>query len=234
MSPEIYPNNYSEKTEMNFEQARFNMVEQQIRPWQVLDQQVLDVFLKTPREIFVPPSHRQLAFADTPIPLPHKQCMMPPVVEGRMLQALHITSNDTVLEIGTGTGYMTACLAQLAKNVFSVDIYQDFVDEANKTLANLGFNNTTLTVGDASQQWDEQGNYDVIAITGALASIPEYYKNALAINGRLFVIVGQPDQPTLEAMLITRTSASQWMQESLFETHIPHLINATLTKPFIF
>lgn len=219
---------------MNLEQARFNMVEQQIRPWQVLDQRVLDVILKTPREIFVPESHSKLAFADTPVPLPHKQCMMPPILEGRMLQVLNIRNTDTVLEIGTGTGYTTACLAQLAKQVHSVDIYQDFVDGATQTLAKLGFNNVSCSVGDASQQWESDKKYDVIAITGALTAVPEFYKNALTVNGRLFVIVGQANDPIMEAILVTRTSETQWMQESLFETQIPLLINATVGNTFEF
>ena len=219
---------------MSYEQARFNMVEQQIRPWQVLDQQVLDVILKTPREAFVPAEKRQLAYVDTAIALPHKQCMMPPVVEGRLLQALNLSAQDRVLEIGTGTGYLTACIAQLAAQVDSIDIYQDFIDDAGRNLGGLGLSNTQLRVADACQTFDQSKQYQAIVFTGALSTVPSDYKNALAIGGRLFIIVGQPNQPIMEALLITRTSQAQWMEESLFETHIPFLVNAALPGSFSF
>ena len=219
---------------MSFEQARFNMVEQQIRPWQVLDQQVLDVILKTPREAFVPAEQRQLSYVDTAIALAHGQCMMPPVVEGRLLQALNLRAEDQVLEIGTGTGYLTACIAQLSAQVESIDIYQDFIDDAGRNLGGLGLSNVQLTVADACQPIEKSKQYQVIAFTGALPAVPNDYKNALTIGGRLFVIVGQPNQPIMEALLITRTSQAQWMQESLFETHIPFLVNAPVPGSFSF
>ncbi|MBN1377696.1 MAG: protein-L-isoaspartate O-methyltransferase [Gammaproteobacteria bacterium] len=212
---------------MNIEQARFNMVKQQIRPWEVLDRRVLEVILQTPREEFVPHQFRQLAFTDTDIPLAHNQFMLRPVLEGRILQSLDLRTSDTVLEIGTGSGYLTACLAQLAGHVESVDIYPEFIEQAKQKLAIFDCDNVSLSVGDAAQQWGQANQYDAIAVTGALPSVPEAYKRALATDGRLFVIIGQADKPIMEAMLITRKGKNQWMQESLFETWVSPLINAT-------
>ncbi len=219
---------------MNYEQARFNMVEQQIRPWEVLDQHVLDVILQTPREDFVPAEYKALAFADTHIPLDHQQVMMHPNVEGRLLQALNVQSTDVVLEVGTGSGYLTACLAQLAEHVYSVDIHPGFTDQARHKLGAHGIDNVTLSSGDAVGGWERLHKYDVIAITGSLPSIPENYKTALAMGGRLFVIIGSPNKPIMEAWLITRTADDQWAQESLFETSIPPLVNASFPKTFDF
>lgn len=219
---------------MNYEQARFNMVEQQIRTWEVLDQRVLDVISRTPREAFVPPEHRALAFADTCIPLGNGQVMMRPNVEGRLLQALDIQETDIVLEIGTGSGYLTACLAQLAKHVYSVDIFPDFIEKAGNTLTAQAVNNITLSHGDASATWGDRPEYDVIAITGALPVLPDSYKRLLAPNGRLFVIVGDNSLPVMEAWLITRVSEQHWTSESLFETSIPPLMNAVKPKAFVF
>lgn len=219
---------------MNYEQARFNMVEQQIRTWEVLDQRILDVISRTPREAFVPPEHRALAFADTNIPLGHGQVMMRPNVEGRLLQALEINSSDIVLEIGTGSGYLTACLAQLAKHVYSVDIFADLIEKARINLAARSLGNITLSQGDASAGWNDQPEYDVIAITGALPVLPENYKRMLAPNGRLFVILGDQTVPVMEAWLITRVGEQHWTTESLFDTSIPPLINAVKPKAFVF
>jgi protein-L-isoaspartate(D-aspartate) O-methyltransferase len=219
---------------MNYEQARFNMVEQQIRTWEVLDQRVLDVISRTPREAFVPAEHRALAFADTNIPLGHGQVMMRPNVEGRLLQALGIQESDIVLEIGTGSGYLTACLAQLAKHVDSVDIFADFIEKARVNLAAQQVDNVTLSQGDASATWGDRPEYDVIAITGALPVLPDSYKRLLALNGRLFVILGDESLPVMEAWLITRVGKQHWTTESLFETSIPPLINAVKPKAFVF
>ncbi|HEX7026070.1 MAG TPA: protein-L-isoaspartate O-methyltransferase [Gammaproteobacteria bacterium] len=219
---------------MNYEQARFNMVEQQIRTWEVLDQRVLDVISRTPREAFVPPEHRALAFADTNIPLGNGQVMMRPNVEGRLLQALDIQESDIVLEVGTGSGYLTACLAQLAKHVYSVDIFPDFIERAGINLTAQAINNITLSQGDASATWGDRPEYDVIAVTGSLPVLPDSYKRLLAPNGRLFVIVGDESLPVMEAWLITRVSEQHWTGESLFETSIPPLINAVKPKTFVF
>ncbi|HEY3488038.1 MAG TPA: protein-L-isoaspartate O-methyltransferase [Gammaproteobacteria bacterium] len=219
---------------MNYEQARFNMVEQQIRPWEVLDQRVLDVITQTPREDFVPAGYRELAFADTNIPLGHGQVMMIPSVEGRMLQALAVKPTDTVLEIGTGSGYTTACLAKLAQHVDSVDIFPEFIEAARKKLAAHGLNNIALNSGDAANGWQGRQNYDVITLTGSVPVIPEFYKKALTLNGRLFVIVGDTALPIMSAWLVTRAGENQWVQESLFETSIPPLSNVKKPRAFAF
>lgn len=219
---------------MNYEQARFNMVEQQIRPWEVLDQQVLQVILHTPREDFVPAAYRSLAFADTNIPLGQGQVMMIPSVEGRLLQALTLQKTDKVLEIGTGSGYLTACLAKLAGHVESVDIFPGFTESAAKKLAAHGISNVNLASGDAAEGWNSGGQYDAIAVTGSVPVIPESYKKALTVNGRLFVIVGDTSMPIMSAHLVTRVTESQWVQESLFETSIPPLLNAKKPRTFVF
>jgi protein-L-isoaspartate(D-aspartate) O-methyltransferase len=219
---------------MNYEQARFNMVEQQIRPWEVLDQQVLQVILHTPREDFVPPAYRALAFADTNIPLGQGQVMMIPSLEGRLLQALALRKTDKVLEIGTGSGYLTACLCGLAGHVDSVDIFPEFTASAGNKLAKHSIGNVSLGTGDAAEGWNSGKQYDAIAISGSVPAIPESYKKALALTGRLFAIVGDPSMPIMSACLITRVSDSQWIQESLFETTIPPLLNARKPRAFVF
>lgn len=220
---------------MNFEQARSNMVEQQLRPWEVLDPRVLDAIMRTPREAYVPEEYRDLAFTDAQIPLGRGEVMMRPIVEGRMLQALDVAETDTVLEIGTGSGYITACLALLARHVYSVDIAGEFVEQAGRKLADFDIANVTLQTGDAARGWDRGApEYDAIAVTGALAAVPDAYKRALSAGGRLFVIIGRPDRPIMEALLITRVGADQWMQESLFDTYIPFLANAPLPESFEF
>ena len=216
---------------MNFDQARFNMIEQQIRTWEVLDQRVLDVIAKTPREDFVPPRYRTLAFADITIPLGNGQVMLAPKVEGRLLQALAVQPSDVVLEIGTGSGYLAACLARLGAHVHSVDIFPEFKYAAQRALAAHGIRNTTLRTGDAARGWDPQNRYDVIAVTGSLPVLPQNFQQSLAIGGRLFVIVGA--EPVMEAVLITRLGEHEWTRASLFETVIPPLINAPQSQRFV-
>jgi len=218
---------------MNIEKARFNMVEQQVRPWDVLDGRVLDLMASLPREQFVPPEYQQLAFADVRIPLGHGQEMQPPREEGRLLQALNVQPSDTALEIGTGSGYVTALLASAARQVFSVDIIPEFVTSAQAKLNSLGLaSKVTLEVGDASAGWDHYGPYDVIAITGSLVAVPESYKRSLKIGGRLFCIEG--DQPAMTAKLISRTGEQSWSETSLFETVVARLINAPHSPQFQF
>ena len=219
---------------MNLEQARLNMIDQQVRPWDVLDQRVLDTLRTTPREFFVPEHYRQLAFADTGLPLAHGQVMMCPRVEGRLLQALAISKTDTILEIGTGSAYLTACLSKLGKQVESVDIYQDFIAQARPKLDDLQLNNIQLTRKDAAKDCGNEEQYDVIVVTGSLPSIPASHQQALKKGGRLFVIIGRTDEPIMQATLITRSGENQWMRESLFETFIPPLLNANLESRYIF
>lgn len=217
---------------MDFDSARFNMIEQQIRPAEVLDKAVLDVITNTPREAFVPQAYRNLAFVDTAIPLGHGQCMMTPIQEGKMLQALQVKKTDKILEVGTGSGYLTALLAKLGDHVFSVDMFQDFVSHAQNNLTNCGISNVTLEVGDASNGWESHAPYDVIAITGSLPLPPESFKHCLAVGGRLCAIIG--DAPVMECTLITRSGDNEWKEEGIYETEVAPLINAPEPQRFVF
>lgn len=209
---------------MNLELARGNMIAQQIRAWEVLDARVLAVIGALPREDFVPPRYRNLAYADMQIPLPHGQVMMAPKVEGRMLQALAPQPGERVLEIGTGTGYVTALLAGLAGEVVSIDIYEDFAAAASTRLGKLGIANVRLEAGDGLHGWPGCAPYDAIAVTGSLPQRPRDIEEQLAVGGRLFVVVGEP--PVEEALLVTRAGDREWSVESLFETLLPPLIGA--------
>jgi protein-L-isoaspartate(D-aspartate) O-methyltransferase len=210
------------------EQARFNMIEQQIRPWDVLDQRVLDAMQIIPRENFVPEQYRSLAFADTNIPLGHDQVMMTPNVEGRLLA---IQPDDTILEIGTGSGYLTACLARLGRHVTSLDIEPEFTAQAEARLAAQGISNVTLETADAAGGVERGKSFDVIAVTGSLPVLQQQFHDNLNTGGRLFVISGQ--LPIMEALLITRVDASSWTRESLFETSIPPLLHAEVAQSFV-
>ena len=203
---------------MNFEKARLNMVEQQIRPWEVLDQRVLDVILESQRDAFVPADYQGIAYSDTRIPIGHGETMMSPKVEGRLLQALDIQAHERGLEIGTGSGYLCSLIATLSSQVISVDIHADFIENAGKRLSGRGINNVDLVQQDACDGLLHAAPYDYIAVTGAMASVPASLKEQLAIGGRLFVIVGQA--PIMEAMLIERTSEDVYSQEALFETEL--------------
>ncbi|MCL4316615.1 MAG: protein-L-isoaspartate O-methyltransferase [Gammaproteobacteria bacterium] len=217
---------------MNLEQARFNMIEQQIRTWEVLDPRVLELLTRVPREQFAPAPYRGLAFADMNIPLGHGEVMMAPKVEARLIQALEVQAANTVLEIGTGSGYLTALLASLARHVHSVDIYPDFTAGAGATLAAQGIRNVTLETGDGANGWDRHAPYDVIAVTGSLPLFGAHFQEQLKVGGRLFMIVGQA--PAMEALLITRLGPQEWSRESLFETDIPPLVNAPKPQVFVF
>jgi protein-L-isoaspartate(D-aspartate) O-methyltransferase len=216
---------------LDIEQARFNMIEQQVRPWEVLDQRVLDVMATIPREAFVPERYRSLAFADTSIPLGHDQVMMAPKLEGRLLQALALRPSNSVLEIGTGSGYLTACLARLGNHVTSIEIYPDLSKAAAAVLREQRCYNITLQEGDAAGGIDTDIHYDVIAVTGSLPEDRRQFHRSLAIGGRLFVVLGVP--PVMEAVLVTRIDTENWSQESLFETVLPPLVNAPVTKRFV-
>lgn len=214
------------------EQARFNMIVQQIRPWEVLDPQVLEAMQRIPREAFVPERYRALAFADTNIPLGHDQVMMKPNVEGRLLQALAIRPEESVLEVGTGSGYLTACLARLGRHVTSMEILPELAAGAAARLAELNIDNITLQTGDALCEIDPNIHYDVVAVTGSLPVLDQQFFRNLETGGRLFVITGR--LPIMEARLITRINANNWSSESLFETCIPPLINAPAPEAFSF
>ncbi len=217
-------------SEMNLDQARLNMIEQQIRPWEVLDQRVLDLLNTVPREEFVPEAYRMLAFTDMSIPLGDGQVMMPPRVEARIVQALNLQEDETVLEIGTGSGYVTALLASLARQVISVDINPDMIRQASDKLAAHGITNVTLETGDGARGWNAHAPYDVIVVTGSLPILPATFKQALKVGGRLLAIVG--DSPAMEVLLITRIGEMEWAEEALFETDLPALINAPQPERF--
>ncbi len=220
---------------MDFEKARFNMVEQQVRPWDVLNPRVLDVISEIPRENFAPDEYKNLAYVDTRIPLgnykDHQCNMAKPIIEGRILQELDIQDDDLILEIGTGSGYLTACLAKLGRHVDTVDINEELTAMAEKNLQTLGINNVNLTTGDASKTWDQKRNYDVIVISAAMKSIPDSYKKLLKPNGKMFVVTGEA--PAMTAHLVTRTNANKWSVEDLFETSIEPMIQPVKQK-FIF
>lgn len=217
---------------MDFEQARFNMVEQQIRTWEVLDQQVLDLMSALPREDFVPPPLRDLAFADLQIPLGHGAAMMQPKLEARILQALEIAPGDRVLEIGTGSGYLTALLARLAKHVYSVEIVPELSESAARKLAAHDIDNVTLEVGDAAQGRPEHAPYDVIVLTGSTGVLPTVIQDMLAPGGRLFAIVGTA--PAMVARLVTRVTGNAFRSADLFETCVPPLRNSLQPERFVF
>jgi len=219
-------------TDIDFEQARYNMIEQQIRPWEVLDQSVLDAMAIVPREDYVPMQYMNLAFTDMNIPLGHGEVMMAPKIEARMLQGLAIEPNETILEVGTGSGYVTALLAELGRHVYSVEIQQDLSDEARRKLQDHEVINVTLEVADAAQGWDRHGPYDVITVTGSLPVLPAAFEQSLKVGGRLFAIIG--DSPVMEATLITRLGENQFQREMLFETDLPPLKNAVQPDRFRF
>jgi protein-L-isoaspartate(D-aspartate) O-methyltransferase len=207
----------------NTEIAKFNMIEQQIRPWEVLDHQVLDVIERLNREDFVDPAYQGLAYADCQIPLQNGVRMLPPTVEGRMLQALSLGAEDRVLEVGSGSGYITACLASLTAQVRSIDADAEISARAQHNIAPLGFTNIEFAQATLAR-FDEPDSYDAIAVTASLPAIPHNLEQALKIRGRLFVICG--NSPVMEALLITRVGASEWTRQSLFETDLPRLRQA--------
>ncbi len=217
---------------MNFERARFNMVEQQVRPWEVLDPQVLAVLESVHREDFVPVRYRKLAFADMSLPLPQGQSMMRPNVEGRMLQALGLKDDDTVLEIGTGSGFITACLSGLARRVVSVEIFEELHQEARLRLQDKHMHNVELFVGDVMSGWQPEQAHDVVVVTGSVAEIPDVFHGWVNPGGRLFVICGE--SPAMEARLLTRVGVSDWREEGLFETDLARLVHAEQPSSFEF
>ncbi len=215
----------------NIELARSRMIEHQIRAWDVFDSRVLEVLSEMPREKFVPAVYHNLAFADISIPLEHGQYMMAPKIEGRLLQALALVPGDEVLEIGTGTGFLAACMHRLGGLVHSIDISPDFVDAALPRLEALGFPGITAECVDATRMGSDR-RYDAIALTASLPVYDERYAQCLKAGGRLFVVVGQA--PVMEARLVTRLAEQEWATVSLFETDLTPLINAPRTPSFEF
>jgi len=217
---------------MNFDQARFNMVEQQIRPWEVLDSKVLSLLETTHREDFVPVRYRKLAFADIAVPLQCEQFMMRPKIEARMLQALDLREDETVLEIGTGSGFVTSCLAALSKHVVSVELFQELHQEASVKLQDKRISNVELFLGDVLGGWQPEQAHDVVVVTGSVPDVLEQFKGWVNPGGRMCVVTG--DSPVMEARLLTRLDVTEWTEESLFETDLPRLLNADLPPEFEF
>lgn len=217
---------------MNLEETRFNMVVQQIRPWYVLDDSVLDMLYKIKREDFVPLEKQSMAFVDMEIPLGYGQVMLAPKAEARILQALKIQKTDKVLEVGSGSGYMTALLAEKGGHIYSVEIVPELESMAAKNLKAYNINNVTLEQGDAAEGWTKHAPYDVIVLTGSTPVLPEVFKQSLNIGGRLFAIVGE--DPVMQALLITRKGLDEFITDPLFETVTVPLINAQQSEKFVF
>jgi protein-L-isoaspartate(D-aspartate) O-methyltransferase len=217
---------------MNFEQARFNMVEQQIRPWEVLDSRVLSLLETIHREDFVPVRYRKLAFADIAVPLDCGQVMMRPKIEARMLQALELDEDDSVLEIGTGSGFVTACLAALAKRVVSVEVFEQLHTDAASKLKDKHISNVELFQGDVMKGWQPEQAHDVVLVTGSIPEVTEQFKGWVNPGGRMFVVTGE--SPAMEARLLKRLDVTNWSEESLFETDLPRLVNSESPPVFEF
>jgi protein-L-isoaspartate(D-aspartate) O-methyltransferase len=217
---------------MNFEQARFNMVEQQIRPWDVLDQDVLNLLYVVPREEFVPPAHRALAFTDMEIPIGEGERMWAPRVEARVLQELALRKVDRVLEVGTGSGYLTALLAHRTAHVHSVEVKPGLAAFGKGNLERHGVDNVTLEVGDAARGWPQHAPYDLVVLTGSTPVLPSSWLEQLAPGGRLFAVVG--DAPVMKAEIVHCTAPGAYRTVELFETLLSPLTNAQQPPRFSF
>ena len=217
---------------MNVEQARTNMVEQQIRTWDVLDQDVLDLLYTVPREEFVPPQHKALAFSDLQIPLGDNQRMWEPKLEARVVQELDVHKTDRVLEVGTGSGYLTALLAHRAAQVVSVEINPRLAEFGRRNLERHGADNVQLELGDAARGWAKNAPYQVIVLGGSTPLLPRAFLEQLDIGGRLFAVVGEP--PAMSARLVTCTAPGAYNTVDLFETVLAPLVNAERPPRFRF
>lgn len=220
---------------MDFIQARSNMIEQQVRPWDVLDQRVLDVLADVPRESFVDPSYSGVAYSDFPLPIGHGQYLFKPTLDGRLLQSLALNTTDSVLEIGTGSGYLTACIAHLAARCESLEIVPELAASAADRLAGLGFANVSVRARDAADDSGADERYDAILFGGSVVEVPERFRRKLTIGGRLVAIVGKADRPTMEAVVVTRVQAEEWVLEGLFDTRVEPLVNfSAAPSAFVF
>jgi protein-L-isoaspartate(D-aspartate) O-methyltransferase len=217
---------------MNIEQARFNMIEQQIRPWDVLDPDVLELLHVVKRENFVPAAHKALAFVDAEIPLPGGESMLMPKIEARLLQDVNLKKHENVLEIGTGSGYMAALLAHKGRHVTTVEISPELKALAEKNLADNGVTNVKVELGNGAQGWPSGAPYDVIVVSGSLPVLPEALLQLLKVGGRLAVIIGQA--PAMKAQLITRTGEAGYDTRTLFETSVKPLASAQAPSAFQF
>ena len=216
---------------LDVDTARRQMIEQQVRAWDVLDLKVLGAMERVPREEFTPAAYRELAFADMNVPLGHGQSMLAPKLEGRILQALELDPEDDVLEVGTGSGYFAACLGALAHSVKSLEIHADLADAARASLARTGAHNVSVETADVFALV-EPAAYDAVVLTGSLPQYDPRFERWLADGGRLFVVVGQG--PVMEARLVTRTAPGELLRESLFETVMDPLVHAAEPPRFVF
>lgn len=217
---------------MNNKIALTNMIKQQLRTGDVLNEPILELFKSIPREAFVPQQYKPFAYSDMPIPLAHGQCMMLPLEEATLLQALGLKGHEVVLEIGTGTGFLTALLSRLCKQVISVDYYADFTANARLALANQHCTNVELFTGNAAKGWLDKAPYDVIIFTAAQQSLPDITKLQLLPGGKLFAIIGE--KPIMQAQLHTLNHDETWHQRVLFETEVPSLIQSSSAMDFVF
>ena len=217
---------------MNIEQARFNMIEQQIRPWNVLDQDVLDTLVVVKREHFVPEAAKALAFVDTEIPLGGGEAMFTPKLEARLLQEIQLKKHETVLEIGTGSGYMAALLGHKARAVTTVEISSELKALAEANLDKAGVSNVTVEQGNGAQGWDKGAPYDVIVISGALEVLPEAFLKQVKVGGRIAAIIGQA--PVMSCNIITRVSDTGYDTVKVFETNVKYLADAAAHSHFTF
>lgn len=217
---------------MDIERARFNMIESQIRTWEVLDQAVLDTIAAVKREEFVPQQYRSLAFVDMEIPLGYGEVMLAPKLEARLLQELTLKRSDRVLEVGTGSGYLTAALAHLAGEVCSIELHADFSRSAASKLARAGIVNAALRVGNGALGWPGEGPYDAIVLTGSVPIIPAELREQLKPGGRLLAVVG--DAPVMTARLITKVEVGVYNETGLFETSITPLREVRQPERFVF
>ena len=217
---------------MNVEQARFNMVEQQIRTWEVLDPQVLDLLFQVKREEFVPPEHRNLAFADLEVPIGHGEAMMQPKVEARIVQELAVQPHEAVYEVGTGSGYLTALLARRARHVTSVEIHGDLKARAQSSLNGAGIANVTLLEGDGARAPLAESAFDVIVLTGSTPVLPQAFLDRLSLGGRIFAVLGDP--PVMKAVVVRHPAQGAFQHNELFETLLKPLVNAAQPPRFRF
>lgn len=217
---------------MDIELARANMIESQVRTWEVLDQRILDLLSAVKRERFVPSARRDLAFADLEIPLGHGEVMLAPKLEARMIQSLALKPTDRVLEIGTGTGYTAALMARLCAHVYTIELIAEFASAATQRLAAEGFGNVTVEQGNGAAGWARHAPYDAIVLTGSVPVVPEEFRQQLSPGGRLLAVVGQP--PIMTATLITHVGGGAFSSEGLFETRIPPLRQAREPERFVF
>lgn len=217
---------------MNTASAKINMIKQQLRPSGVLDESILSLFEQTPRDRFTPEAYQDVAYSDMMIPLTKDQAMLSPLLEAKILEVLNIQPTDKILEVGTGTGYLTTLLALKGNHVYSVDYHDTYTATVENNLAALNIKNVTLQINNATIGWDKQQPYDVIVITGSLDFLPKAFLAELTIGGRIFVVIN--DGPAMQAYLITRKSEQSWEHKKLFKTHIPPFAHALKKTAFTF